>query len=193
MCIYTSSVCKLPCWSQRIWECSFFFPLHIWECVYLCVREKERGWQSACLRGVLAVCPALRRDKWLSVVVVQRADTQTAAHTWLIVSLLGLGPVDCGWAKASHSALPGICVCVHVCFEDQDREWWKAKTVKEGRRECYVPLYEFVCHWTLFWNMCYCFIAGHTVEQWGFLLTVVNKIDENCGCDLFSNILCSLE
>lgn len=114
------------CTFERILEsCTLVLVVaHLWVC-------EERG--GTCLRGVLAGCPASRGDKGLSVVVVQRADTQTAAHTWLIVSLLGLRPADCCWAKASHPALPDVRVRACVCARKLCWEWWKAKTVR--RRE----------------------------------------------------------
>lgn len=161
---------------------------------HICVCVSVWGWESACLRGVLARCPALRGDKWLSVVVVQRADTQTAAHTWLIVSLLGLGPVDCVWAKASHPAFPGVCVCMCVNVCEQEREWWKAKTVTQRGKECYVLFYEFVCHCTLSLNMCYCF------ERWPHSEVVRSLVEcgENDRCESRgwicpATFLCSLE
>lgn len=86
-------------------------------------------WGSACLRVVLAGCPALRGDKWMSVVVVQRADTQTAAHTWLIVSLLGLGPV---WLWLGQG-LPPTPACVCVWGRVRERQCWKTKRAR-GRK-----------------------------------------------------------
>lgn len=130
-------------------------------------------------------CSALRGEKRLSVVVVQRADTQTAAHTWLIVSLLGLGPVDWGRSKASHPVFPDeflcVCVvCVCICKRERGRGkegWWNAKTLK-NKRECYVLFYEFVTVLSL--ETCAVLEAA---AQWSGEVVLV-ECGEHDRCDL---------
>lgn len=125
--------CTLVCISPSVHACLHF------ACVHSCTSVRVQfcpstsvsvwRWGSACLRVVLAGCPALRGDKWMSVVVVQRADTQTAAHTWLIVSLLGLGPV---WLWLGQG-LPPTPACVCVWGRVRERQCWKTKRAR-GRK-----------------------------------------------------------
>lgn len=129
-------------------------------------------------------CSALRGDKWLSVVVVQRADTQTAAHTWLIVSLLGLGPVDWGWSKASHPVFPDeflcVCVvCVCICKRERGRGkegWWNART-RENVMSYFMSLSVTVL------SLETCAIVLEAAAQWSGEVVLV-ECGEHDRCDL---------
>lgn len=133
-------------------------------------------------------CSALRGEKRLSVVVVQRADTQTAAHTWLIVSLLGLGPVDWGWSKASHPVFPDeffcvcvCCVCVHMQARERQRERGVMKC-KDTKEQEHVMSYFMSLSVTVL-SLETCAIVLEAAAQWSGEVVLV-ECGEHDRCDL---------
>lgn len=85
-----------------------------------------------------------------------------------------------------------VCMCVNVC--EQERQWWKAKTVTQRGKECYVLFYEFVCHCTLSLNMCYCFERRpHSEVVRSLVECGENDRCESRGWICPATFLCSLE